>query len=80
MRKKRTTIEKLNDIFLNGYGRIRFSCGGSITCDSFTAGAIITVYNAIKEENKVKMDERLKTKAGFMQMAQFSMKNVSVKK
>lgn len=78
-KKRRTTLEKLHDIFCNGYGRVRFSCGGSISVDIQTAGALLALHKHLGDVNKKKLEENIKTKSGFLKMAQFAWKNVTLK-
>jgi hypothetical protein len=44
--------------------------------DLFTASAIMQVYDAVNDANKVKMDSMLKTKEGLLKMANFAMTKV----
>ncbi len=51
---------------------------GSMQVDAWTANAMITVYNSLKEENQTKFSEMIKKKNGFIKMANFAYKNTKV--
>jgi len=72
-------IEKLNKVFEEGYQRILFKQGGSMTVDAFTAGALLALYKHVNDTNKAKMVELMESKAGFIHMAKVAFKNVSIK-
>lgn len=79
MRTKKTVLEHLKDISENHtHKRIKFS-DGSMTVDAWTANTMLCVFNAINEENKVKFKDKIESKSGFMQLANFSYKNTKVK-
>lgn len=77
--KKKTIIEHLKEISdTHNYKRIKF-VDGSISVDAWTANSMLCVHNAISEENKAKFEEKIKTKGGFIHMANFSYKNTKIK-
>jgi hypothetical protein len=49
---------------------------GSMKVDLYTASAILKVYEAVNSENKSKIQNLLKTKAGVMKVAKFAFKNL----
>lgn len=49
---------------------------GSMKVDLYTASAILKVYESVNPENKSKIQNLLKTKAGVMKVAKFAFKNL----
>jgi len=44
--------------------------------DLFSASAMVTVYNALNDQNQAKVEQMLKTKQGVLTFAEFAMSNV----
>lgn len=59
-------ISKLNEICNDKTKkRLKFE-DGTITCDTYSASAILNVYNFIGDKNKAVIEEKIKTKEGFI--------------
>jgi hypothetical protein len=72
-------IDNLKNISENhSYKSIKFA-DGSIRVDAWTANAMLCVFNAINDDNKLKFAEKIHTKAGFIQVANFSFQKTKVK-
>jgi hypothetical protein len=70
-------IKALIDIVTNKARKLVKFENGSMTVDLFTASAILAVYNSLKDENKLKFNEMIKTKQGFIKLAEFALKNIA---
>jgi hypothetical protein len=72
MKKKQSMIEILRNIYENHTAkRIKF-LDGFMVIDALTANAMLCIYDAISDKNKIKFSEKLKSKTGFIQMANFA--------
>ena len=61
--------DKQNQVFMFKVGKARV--------DTFTASAIIAVYDGLKKsEHKKKLEDMIKTKEGFLKTQSFAMKMV----
>lgn len=61
----------------NDARRVQFDNGEVLTVDLFTASAIVALYNAVSEENKNKIEDKIgQSKQAFYKIADFAFSNV----
>ena len=68
------TIETLKKIVKDKQNQIVMFKSGQARVDSFSASAMVQVYNAMKPATKKKFEAMIKDKAGFMKTQAFAMK------
>ena len=68
------TIDTLKKIVKDKQNQIVMFKSGQARVDSFTASAMVAVYDAMKPATKKKFEEMIKDKGGFMKTQAFAMK------
>ncbi len=76
--KRPPSIETIKAVSQTGPVKIRFTEDNKLwLLDAFTASAMTAVYDVLKPDNKVKIEEMIKTKKGFMKFSTFCFKHVN---
>jgi hypothetical protein len=79
MKTKMSMIDHLYDIHDNQKSKRLKFVNGSILCDIWTASVMLCVHKSINDANRLTFEDKIKTKEGFIQMANFSFKNTKPK-
>ena len=75
--KRPPSIETFKAVVSSGPIRLRFANDTrTMLLDAFTSNALVAVYEALSSENRAKIDNLVKTKAGFMRFVDFCFKHV----
>ncbi len=79
LEKRPPSIETVRAVLTEGAVKIRFAEDSKPwLLDQTTANAMITVHDALSDENKAKIVNMIKTKRGFMRFVDFCWKHVKV--
>ena len=71
------TVDTLRKIVKDKQNQVVMFKSGQARVDTFTASAIIAVYDGLKKpEHKKKLEDMIKTKEGFLKTQSFAMKMV----
>ena len=68
------TIDTLRKIVKDKQNQVVMFKSGQARVDTFTASAMVQVYDALKPATKKKFEDMIKDKAGFMKSQAFAMK------